>query len=415
MRVNPYEQAQMQLTRATAVQKISDDLRVRLSAPEREVKVSIPVRMDDGSLKVFEGYRVQYSSLRGPYKGGVRYHPDADINEVRALAFWMTMKCAVAGIPMGGGKGGVTVDPKELSIKELERLTRGFVRKLAPVLGPQRDVPGPDVGTNATIMGLIADEYSKIVGKATPAVATGKPLDQGGSEGRSESTGIGGMYVLMALLPHLTRKKPSQLTVAIQGFGNVGSFLARNLVAEGFKIIGLSDSKGGIYTEKGLDPDAAETYKKKNGSLEGFPGTKNISNEKLLELTCDIVVPAALENAITKSNAAKIKAHIVLEMANGPTTTEADDILFKKEIHVVPDVLANAGGVVVSTYEWEQNLKNEHWTEKKVLGKLRKLLEREAKNVWKRSTKLKTDLRRAAFSVALERLDATLDKTPKKR
>lgn len=405
--MNAFCEAQKQLDRASAIFSVSDELRARLARAERELTVSIPVKMDDGSTRIFEGYRVQYSSLRGPYKGGIRYHPDADINEVRALAFWMTFKCAIAGIPMGGGKGGVTVNPRELSKGELERLTRGFVRALAPVLGPQRDIPGPDLGTNA-IMGIIADEYSKIVGKPTPAIATGKPLNQGGSEGRTASTGAGGMYVLMAFLPHLTKKSPSEMTAAIQGFGNVGSFLARNLVAEGFTVVGISDSKGGIYSKKGFDPDDVERYKKENGNLKRFPGAKQISNEKLLELECDIIVPAALENAITKKNARNIRASIVLEMANGPTTTEADDVLFKKGIHVIPDILANSGGVVVSTYEWEQNLKGEHWSEKDVLGKLRTLLERESINVWERSKQLKTDLRRAAFAVALERLEEAL-------
>ena len=405
--MNPFEQAQLQLSRALKVQKISDALRARLQTPEREITVAIPVTMDDGTTRVFEGYRVQYSNLRGPYKGGIRYHPDADINEVKALAFWMTFKCAVAGIPMGGGKGGITVNPKTLSKGEIERLTRGFVRKLAPVLGPYVDVPGPDLGTNA-IMGIIADEYSKIVGTPTPAVATGKPIDQGGSEGRTASTGAGGMYALVALLPHLTNKKPSDMTVAIQGFGNVGSFLARYLVAEGFRIVAVADSRGGIYSGNGLDSELLEKYKKENGSFKGFPGAKQITNEKLLELKCDIIVPAALENAITKRNAGKIRANIVLEMANGPTSTDADDILFKKGIHVVPDILANSGGVVVSTYEWEQNLKGEHWSEKEVLEKLRKLLERESRNVWERSVKLKTDLRRAAFALALERLEKSL-------
>lgn len=404
---NAFEEAQQQLRRALAVYAVSDDLRARLAHPEREITVAIPVVMDDGSTRVFEGYRVQYSSLRGPYKGGIRFHHDANIAEVKALAFWMTMKCAVANIPMGGGKGGVTVDPKTLSKGELERLTREFVRRLFPVLGPHQDVPGPDLGTNA-LMGVIADEYSKIAGKPTPAVATGKPLDEGGSEGRAAATGAGGMYTLMALLPHLTKKKPKDMRVAIQGFGNVGSFLARHLAAEGFTIVALSDSKGGVYGEKWLDPVEVERYKKEHGTLKGLPNAKYITNEKLLELPVDIVVPAALENAITKRNAPRIRASIVLEMANGPTSTEADDILFRKGVPVIPDILANSGGVVVSTYEWEQNLKGEHWSEKDVLDKLRKLLERESKNVYDCSKKLKTDLRRAAFALALERLEKAL-------
>lgn len=404
---NPFEQAQTQLTRALAVQKISDELRARLLAPEREVTVSIPVKMDNGSTRMFEGYRVQYNSLRGPYKGGIRYHPNADINEVKALAFWMTMKCAVAGIPMGGGKGGITVNPHELSKKELERLSRGWVQALYPILGPERDVPAPDVNTTPEIMAWMSNEYQKLTEDKRNATFTGKPLGAGGSEGRGVATGMGGYYVFEAL--HRLLKLPASVTVAIQGMGNVGGNAAKIFREHGHRVIAMSDSKGGIYSEKGLDPEAVENYKKENGSLKGFPNTKQITNGNLLELSCDVLIPAALEDQITKKNAKKIKAKMVLELANGPTTTEADDVLFKKGIHVVPDILANSGGVVVSTYEWEQNLKNEHWTEKDVLAKLRKLLERESKNVWEKSKKLRTDLRRAAFALALERLDSALD------
>lgn len=404
--MNAFEQAQLQLSRALKVQKISDNLHAQLLAPEREVTVSIPVRMDDGSTKVFEGYRVQYSSLRGPYKGGIRYHPDADIHEVKALGFWMAMKCAVAGIPMGGGKGGIKVNPKELSKGELERLSRGWVKQMYPLLGPERDVPAPDVNTTPEIMRWMADEYQKLTGDTRNATFTGKPLDFGGSEGRGVATGAGGFYVFEALQKDL--KLPKSVSVVIQGMGNVGGNAANMFQEYRHTVLAMSDSKGGVYSQKGLIPSEVEAYKKKNGSLKGFPGGKQISNAKLLELKCDVLIPAALENQITASNAARVKARVVLELANGPTSTDADDILFKKKIVVVPDILANSGGVVVSTFEWEQNLKGEHWSEKDVLDRLRKLLNRESKNVWDKSKKLKTDLRRAAFSLALERLDKAL-------
>jgi len=362
--------------------------------------------MDDKSTKIFEGYRVQYSSLRGPYKGGIRYHPDADIHEVKALGFWMTMKCAVAGIPMGGGKGGITVNPRELSKSELERLSRGWVQALYPILGPERDVPAPDVNTTPEIMRWMANEFEKLTGDKRNATFTGKPLDSGGSEGRGIATGAGGFYVFEALQKDL--KLPKSITVVIQGMGNVGGNAAKIFREHGHRIVAMSDSKGGIFSEKGLDPEAVEKYKKEKGSLKGFPGAKQVTNAKLLELKCDVLIPAALENQITKKNAKKIKAKVILELANGPTSTDADDILFKKKIPVIPDVLANSGGVVVSTFEWEQNLKKEHWSEKDVLDRLRTLLNRESKNVWDKSKKLKTDLRRAAFSLALERLDKAL-------
>ncbi len=405
--MNAFEEAQEQLKRSLAIFPVGNQLRTRLTRAEREVTVSIPLTMDNGSTKVFEGYRVQYSNLRGPYKGGIRFHPDADINEVTALAFWMTFKCAVTNIPMGGGKGGITVNPRELSKGEVERLSRGWVRALAPVLGPERDVPAPDVNTTPEIMTWMADEYQKLTGDTRNATFTGKPIAQGGSEGRGVATGMGGFYVFEALRDVL--KLPKTVSVVIQGMGNVGGNAAKIFHEHGHTILAMSDSKGGIYSAGGLEPEAVEKYKKENGSLEGFPGAEHISNEKLLELSCDVLVPAALENQITQKNAQSIKAKVVLELANGPTSTKADDILFRKGIAVVPDILANAGGVVVSTYEWEQNLKNEHWSEKDVLNKLRELLNRESKNVWELSVKLSTDLRRAAFALALERLEESLD------
>jgi glutamate dehydrogenase len=406
--MNAFDNALSQLKRAAKIARVKPELLERMQSPEREVRVSIPVRMDDGTLKIFEGYRVQHSSVRGPYKGGIRFHPDADINEVKALSLWMTMKCAVADIPMGGGKGGITVDPKQLSKSELERLSRGWVRRLAPVLGPKVDVPAPDVNTTPEIMGWMVDEYQKITGDKTKASFTGKPINKGGSEGRGVATGTGGFFAFDAL-----RKEfdiPEGASIAIQGMGNVGGNAAKIFSAHGYKIVAMSDSKGGIFNKDGLDVASVLSYKEKTKSLKGFPGAKEVSNAKLLELPADVLIPAALENQITAKNAARIKARMVLELANGPTTPEADDILLSRKITVVPDILANAGGVVVSTFEWEQNLKRVHWSEEIVLKKLKTILQRQSGEIAKRARSAKTDLRRAAFAIALERIESALNK-----
>lgn len=406
--MNAFENALTQLARAASVRDTREELLEVLSKPEREVVVSIPVTMDSGETRVFDGYRVQHSSLRGPYKGGIRYHKDADIHEVRALALWMTMKCAVAGIAMGGGKGGITVDPKKLSKAELERLSRGFVQRLHPVIGPKQDVPAPDVNTNGEIMRWMVDEYEKITGDTTHASFTGKPLDYGGSHGREVATGLGGFYVFDALKEKLGFTKKCR--AAIQGMGNVGGNAAKIFAQDGHAIIAMSDSKGGIYNAAGLNPHEAEIYKKEHGSLEGFPGAEPVTNEALLELECDVLIPAALEHQITEHNASKIKARVIVELANGPTTPKADDVLFAKHIAVIPDILANSGGVIVSSFEWEQNLKNERWSEADVKAKLKALLERESVCVYDRASDLKTDLRRGAFALALDRLDEALKK-----
>lgn len=403
-----FEQALTWLSRASDVHPVAPDLLARLRAPEREVAVSIPVAMDDGSLRLFEGYRVQYSSLLGPYKGGIRFHQNADRAEVRTLAFLMAFKCAIAQLPMGGGKGGVTVDPKQLSKAELERLSRGWVKLLYPVLGPERDVPAPDVNTTPEIIGWMADEYEKRTGDTRNAAFTGKPLEKGGSEGRAVATGMGGLYAFEALQKRAGL--PESATIVVQGMGNVGGNAARLFHERGHRVIAMSDSKGGIVSEQGLNPTEVETYKKKQGTLAGFPGATQLSNAELLELSCDVLVPAALENQITASNAPRIRAKMILELANGPTTPEADDILFARNIPVVPDILANAGGVIVSTFEWEQNLKNEHWSEADVLARLNAILAREAQGVWETAKELSTDLRRGAFVVALRRLEAALEK-----
>jgi glutamate dehydrogenase (NAD(P)+) len=403
---NPFQNAMSQLDKVTKIKNFGEEFITRLRQPDRDIRISIPIKMDDGSLKIFEGYRVEYNNTLGPYKGGIRYHPDTEINEVKALAFWMTLKCAVAGIPMGGGKGGITVNPKELSKEELERLSRGWVQKLSDILGPKKDVPAPDVNTTPEIMAWMNDEYQKITGDKTGATFTGKPLDKGGSEGRETATAQGGFFVFEALKKEL--HLPKKCKIVIQGFGNVGSYAALVWSKAGHNVVAISDSKGGIYDENGLDIEKLMEYKKTTGSLSGFPGTKEITNEKLLETECDLLIPAAFENQITGANADKIKAKAILELANGPITPEADDILFKKGIPIVPDILANSGGVTVSYFEWEQNLKGEHWSEKEVFEKLQPMLQDSAEKILHKAKESKTDLRRGAFILALERIQAKM-------
>jgi glutamate dehydrogenase/leucine dehydrogenase len=315
----------------------------------------------------------------------------------------MTLKCAVANIPMGGGKGGITVDPKKLSKTELEKLSRGWIKLMVPVIGPRVDVPAPDVNTTPEIMSWMVDEYAKITGDTTNAVITGKPIAVGGSEGRGPATGLGGFYVFDVIKNKLNL--PASCNIVVQGFGNVGGNAAEILKDHGHKIIAISDSKGAILKEDGIDIKALNEYKKINGQIANFPGSKNITNDELLEIECDVLIPAALENQITEKNAKNIKAKLIVELANGPTTPEADDILFARGIPVVPDILANAGGVTVSTFEWEQNLKGEHWTEVDVFAKLKKIMNEETEVIWNKSKELNTDIRRAAFIVALERIE----------
>ncbi len=410
---NPFENAMKQLDSVSKIAKIKSlngGLIAQLRAPNHDIKISIPVKMDDGSTKVFEGYRVQYNNVLGPYKGGIRYHPKTEINDVKALAFWMTIKCAVANIPMGGGKGGITVDPKNLSKSELEKLSRGWVRGLSDVLGPYKDVPAPDVNTTAEIMAWMVDEFGKITKNKNTnevkAAFTGKPIDKGGSEGRDGATGLGGFYVFDALREEL--KLPKKCKVVIQGFGNVGGNAARIFAEQGHTVIAVSDSHGAIFNESGLDIKKVEAHKKKTGGLKDFSKenlqTKNITNEELLALSCDLLVPAAFENVITDTNAHKIRAKAILELANGPITPKADEILFKNNIPVIPDVLANSGGVTVSYFEWEQNLKNEHWTEQKVFEKLRLVMEDASRKTLEKAEESKTSLRMGAFILALERI-----------
>ncbi len=399
---NPFENAMVQLDKVSKLKDFGDELIARLRQPDRDIRISIPVKMDDGTLKIFEGYRVEYNNALGPYKGGIRYHPETEINEVKALAFWMALKCAVANIPMGGGKGGITVDPKLLSKGELERLSRGWVQKLSDVLGPHKDVPAPDVNTTPEIMAWMDNEYGKITGEKTGATFTGKPIEKGGSQGRGPATGLGGFYVFDSLRTQIGL--PEKCKVVIQGFGNVGANAARVFALHGHKIIAVSDSKSAIYKEEGLDLEKVEAHKKATSSLKDFPGAKNITNEELLELPCDLLAPAAFENVITEQNAEKIKAKAILELANGPITPEADEILFKKGIPVVPDILANSGGVTVSYFEWEQNLKSEIWTEKEVLEKLLPLMNDASQKTFQKAKENNTYFRMGAFILALERI-----------
>jgi len=400
---NPFQNALKQLRKAAGFISLDEQTLQSLSQPDRILQATIPVKMDNGSTKVFAGYRVQYNNARGPYKGGIRFHPQTDLNEVKALAFWMTIKTAVANIPFGGGKGGVTVDPKKLSTNELERLSRGWVRAFQSFIGPKKDVPAPDVYTNAQIMAWMTDEYSQLVGYHEPAVITGKPIELGGSLGRDTATAQGGFFVLVELLKILKLDK-KKLKVIIQGFGNAGETMAKILFKNKYNIHGIADSQGGIYSTKPLNIRVLDAYKKKTGSVINFPGTKNIKADKFLEQPSDILIPAALENQITEKNANRLKARLILELANGPTTPEADEKLAKKKIIVVPDVLANSGGVIVSYFEWVQNLANSYWSAEEVNNKLKKQMVTAFNDIWKMSQDRQIDLRTAAFVVALNRI-----------
>jgi glutamate dehydrogenase (NAD(P)+) len=407
---DPFSNAMAQLDKVAKIKNFNGDIISRLRQPNRDIKVSIPVTMDDGTLKIFEGYRVEYNNVLGPYKGGIRYHASTNISEVKALAFWMSLKCAVIGIPMGGGKGGITVNPKILSKTELEKLSRGWVQKLSDILGPHKDVPAPDVNTTAEIMAWMADEYGKITGDKTGAVITGKPIEKGGSLGRDTATAQGGFYAFEALKEKLGLNK--KCNVAIQGFGNAGANAAEIWQKAGHKIVAVSDSKSGVFNQDGLDVEKLVQYKKDTGAVLGFTqngvAVKSISNEELLETDCDLLIPAAFENVITEENVDKIKASVVLELANGPIDSVADEILFKKNVAVIPDVLANSGGVAVSYFEWDQNLKNEHWTREQVFAKLQPMMAASANQVFETSKISNTDLRMGAFILAIESIEQNL-------
>jgi glutamate dehydrogenase len=387
-----------------AAKKLSDepkDLLEAMKKPKKSLIVSIPVKMDSGEIKSFTGFRVQFNDARGPCKGGIRFHPNVSLDEVTALSLWMTIKNAVAGVPYGGGKGGIIVNPKELSENELEKLSRGYIKAIHEFIGEKIDIPAPDVYTNAQVMAWMLDEFEKINGKHSPGVITGKPIALGGSLGREQATAQGGLFVLMEAVKACNIKEKN---IVIQGIGNVGGIMAELASEAGFKVIAVSDSKTGILNEKGLNVNQVMEFKKKNGSIKGFPNSKEISNNELLELNCDILIPAALENVITEKNAEKIKAKMILELANGPTTPEADKILNKKEISVIPDVLANSGGVTVSYFEWVQNLYGYYWTKEEVNEKLRIKMVQAFNNLLSTKNAFKCSFRESAYIHAIKEI-----------
>jgi glutamate dehydrogenase (NAD(P)+) len=405
--INPWDVAQRQFDLAAERLDLAPGLRLVLRECKRELTVHFPVKMDDGSVQVFTGYRVQHNLGRGPAKGGIRYHQDVTIDEVKALAMWMTWKCAVVGIPFGGGKGGVVVDPKKLSLREVEGLTRRFTTEISVLIGPQSDIPAPDVNTNSQTMAWMMDTYSMHTGYTVPAVVTGKPIPLGGSEGRNEATAQGAVYTIVDAARHLGMDL-TKSRVAVQGYGNAGAIAAQLMAAQGSRIVAVSDSTGAIARPEGLDPDAVIAWKQEHHSVVGFPGSREISNAELLELDCDILIPAALENQITAANAGRVQARIVAEAANGPTTPDADDILYKNGKFVIPDILCNAGGVTVSYFEWVQDLERDFWTVGQVNDKLRAIMAKSFAATLEVSQREKVNMRTAAYMLAVQRVaDAT--------
>ena len=409
--------ASKRLEQALKHVNISSDAIARLQHPKTSLSVSIPVRMDDGSLQVFPGYRVRYDDTRGAGKGGVRYHPNVSLDEVLSLAFWMTFKCALLDLPFGGAKGGITVNPKELSKAELERLSRGYVDAIADAIGVDIDILAPDVYTNATIMGWMMDQYSIIQRKLCRGVVTGKPLALGGSKGRDTATAMGAFTVIQTMLPKF-ELIPQNTTVAVQGFGNAGSILASLLDQAGYKVVAVSDSKGGIYAPQGLDVASVKKHKDQSREMKAvycqdtvcsIVEHKTITNQELLTLNVDVLIPAALENQITQDNAADIKAKYIFEVANGPINSDADKILAENDVYVFPDILVNAGGVTVSYFEWVQNRSGWYWTLEEVNQRLKEKMQIEAEQTWKIAQELGIDVRTAAYVHALNRLGEALD------
>lgn len=404
---NPFESAKQQLQSAATLAGLDKNKVARLMNVERYLEVNIPVAKDDGSEVIFIGYRSQHNNARGPYKGGIRYHQDVNLDEVRALSFWMTFKNAVIDVPFGGGKGGVVVDPHQLSETELENLSRGYMRMLYRDFGPELDVPAPDVNTTPKIMAWMRDEYEKLTGTSAPGIITGKPVEQGGSEGRTEATGYGGGYILEEMLTS-GMIGANDKTIALQGYGNVGTYFAKLAVDLGFKVVAISDSTGGLYNPDGIDLVALDAHKASAGVLKGFTGAEVISNSELLELDVAILVPAALENVLTADNASNVKAKVIIELANGPTTPEADVIFAQKGVLVVPDILANSGGVCVSYYEWYQNMHNEQWSKEDVLAKLKAQIVKAFNEVKSVAGQYQTTLRTSAYVVAAQRIIAKM-------
>ena len=408
LRENPFELAREQLRRVGDTFEIDPNLVAVLGECKKAIEVSIPVTMDDGTTQVFKGYRVTHNIARGPSKGGIRYHPDVTVDEVKALAMWMTWKCALMGIPFGGAKGGIRVDPKKLSPAELQRMTRRYTSEIINEIGPEKDIPAPDVGTNASVMAWIFDTYSMNKGHSVLGVVTGKPLNVGGSLGRLEATAHGALYCIQEAV-RKREMRMEDLRVAVQGFGNVGSFLAKFLAEQGATVIAVSDSRGGIYNEAGLDMAAVLAHKQETGALEGLRGAESITNEELLLLDCDVLAPCALEQVITSSNADQVKARIIAEGANGPVTPAADEILDDRGVLILPDVLANAGGVVVSYFEWVQGLQEYFWKEDEINSKLRDITTRAFNETWRTTEERKTSMRLAAYGLAVRRVaDATI-------
>jgi glutamate dehydrogenase (NAD(P)+) len=401
--LNPFRIAQEQFAAAAKKLKLAQGMREVLSAPRRALCLSLPIKMDDGTIKVFQGFRVQHNNARGPCKGGIRYHPNVSLDEVRALASWMTWKCATVNIPFGGAKGGIICDPRKLSKNELERLTRRYAYEISDFIGPDRDIPAPDVYTDAQVMAWIMDTYSMTLGHSVPGVVTGKPVFLGGSLGRREATARGCVFVIR----HACEVKNIECrgaTAAIQGFGNAGSIAAELLHGMGAKVIAVSDSKAGIFDPKGLDVPAVIAHKNATGSVAGFPGAKAIASDEVLELECDVLVPAALENQITLANADRVQAKIVAEAANGPTTPGADRILHDKGVLVIPDILANAGGVTVSYFEWVQDLQELFWDAEEVNCKLEKIMAKAFADVYASAREHQVDMRTGAYILAVDRV-----------
>jgi glutamate dehydrogenase (NAD(P)+) len=405
--INAWAVAQQQFDLAAERLHLDPGMRKVLREPRRELTVHFPVKMDDGSVNVYTGFRVQHNLGRGPAKGGIRFHQDVSIDEVKALAMWMTWKCAVVGIPYGGGKGGVIVDPKQLSQKELEALSRRFFTEIEVLVGPERDIPAPDVNTTPQIMAWFMDTYSMHQGYTVPGVVTGKPISLGGSEGRNEATARGTVYCIVEAARHLGIEL-NKAKVSVQGFGNAGSIAAQLIVAEGSTVVAVSDSTGGIHNPNGLDISRVVNWKKEHGTVQGFPGAKDITNAEVLEVECDILIPAALENQITGRNAGNVKARLIAEAANGPTTPEADEIFWKAGKFMIPDILCNAGGVTVSYFEWVQDLNRDHWSETIVNAKLKEIMVKAFQETLAIARREQCYMRTAAYLLAVQRVaDAT--------
>jgi glutamate dehydrogenase (NAD(P)+) len=404
VRESAYAVAQEQLDRVANFMELDEDIRVYLRSPQRELIVHFPVRMDDGHMRMFTGFRVHHNTIKGPTKGGIRYHPEVTLDECRALAMWMSWKCALMNLPYGGGKGGVIVDPSELSAGELERLTRRYATEISLFIGPERDIPAPDVGTNAQIMAWIMDTYSMHKGYSVPAITTGKPVNVGGTVGREYATGLGVTYVTRAVLKQRQGRGLDDAHVAIQGFGNVGSWTARTMHERGARIVAVSDKHGGIYSSYGLDLRQLQRHVKATGSVVGFAGADTITNDELLELNVDVLVPAALEGTITMHNVNKVQAKVIAEGANGPVTPDAEQVLLDRGVEIIPDVICNAGGVVVSYFEWVQGLQSYFWDESAVRRNMEKTLLDNLDLVMGVTMRNRCDLRTAAYSIAIDRI-----------